>query len=100
MFVVLTEKIMILPLPLPYKTYEQFEKAERNVRLGVEKMIDRFYQRKPLTLEEIKQKALAVKGQTDAGIPISVLLIKGAELLKDNPVELYNFYLTEIKPYL
>lgn len=93
---------MRLPFPLPYKTYDDFERAERNVRLGIEKMLDYFYGRKPLNLEEIKVAAAAIPDdvQTDAGIPISILLIKGAELLKDNPSELYNFYLTEIKPHL
>lgn len=86
--------------PRPYKTYDDFENAERNARLGIEKMLDRYYGRKPLTLEEIKKEAVRVTAQTEAGIPVSLLLIKGAEILKDNPIELYNFYLTEIKPLL
>lgn len=94
---------MKLPFPLPYKTYGDFEKAERNARLFIEKhILDPYYGRKPLGLEEIKEKALSITAakQTEAGIPISVLLATGADFLKDNPVELYNYYLTEIKPHL
>jgi len=94
---------MKLKHPRPYKTAEDLRRAEIKARLNIEKKLDQQYGRKPLTYEEIIEKAYTIKSfqKTPSGpVPTATFLVLGADRFKDDPEELYNYYLLEIKPLL
>lgn len=77
------------------------EQAHTQARLNYERRNDAFHRRRPLTYEQILAKcALIPNTLLFNGTPIKYLLAQGAHLLKDEPEELYNYYLLEIKHYV
>lgn len=81
---------------------EKFDRARTNARLNFERRNDAFHQRKPLTYEQILERITTIPETltTGAGYPIKHYLAAGAKLLKNNPTELYNYYLLEVKRYV